>query len=94
MFHQELGALIRLKDTDAGLGFSLELFIHLTIKYSDVLKYHNTDMGIQGRDRLVTWTVEGNNLDDVVVDVGVAELSCDGDLVGSKDKSETVSSDS
>ena len=31
LFHQELGALIRLKDTDAGLGFSLELFIHLTM---------------------------------------------------------------
>ena len=31
LFHQELGALVRLKDTDAGLGFSLELFIHLTI---------------------------------------------------------------
>ena len=54
LFHQELGALVRLKDTDAGLGFSLEHFIHLTIKYSDVLKYYNTDMGIQGRDRLVT----------------------------------------
>ena len=31
VFHQEFGALVRLKDTDAGLGFSLELFIHLTI---------------------------------------------------------------
>ena len=29
--HQEFGALVRLKDTDAGLGFSLELFIQLTI---------------------------------------------------------------
>ena len=49
--------------------------------------YHN-DRGIQGGDRLVTWTVEGSNLDEVVVDIGVAELGCDGDQVGSKDRSE------